>query len=470
MKRIAKTTLLVAFIALFAATMGTGCIFDPSGEPIDTEYNCDDGIDDDGDGYIDCDDQDCDNNESCIVELCGNGTVDATNDEECDSGPLCGEDCKCPSNTQPDGQNGCYDPDLCGNGETDPGEMCDDGNTVDDDGCSANCLSDETCGNGYPDPDEICDEGGDTAACDADCSLPSCGDGYVNEQADEECDSAGESASCNSDCTLTECGDGIINITAGEVCDDIGESADCNVNCTSSECGDGVVNATDDEDCDDAGESVNCNADCTLSVCGDNVLNVTDDEACDGGSDCNNTTCLCPENLESDGSGGCTTSATACSDGVDGDDDGLTDCDDPDCYGPSCVEICDDGVDNDGDGDTDCDDTQCGVFIVHVDDFGGGNIYVENNSGSLLFSDTDNSQWNHTVRVDTATPVKRIWVFTGDVSSDSLDNWQFLAWNNNPGYSTPSPAGSGIATLHHSKNSGSSTWTYYELYCPGTMP
>ena len=46
-----------------------------------------------------------------------------------------------------------------------------------------------------------------------------------------------------------------------------------------------------------------------------------------------------------------------CRDGRDNDLDGLTDCEeDPDCGG-SC---CEDGMDNDGDGLTDCDDPECG--------------------------------------------------------------------------------------------------------------
>ncbi len=50
-----------------------------------------------------------------------------------------------------------------------------------------------------------------------------------------------------------------------------------------------------------------------------------------------------------------------CTDGVDNDGDGHTDCDDWDCSeDPSCRETaCDDGQDNDGDGFTDCQDKDC---------------------------------------------------------------------------------------------------------------
>jgi hypothetical protein len=61
--------------------------------------------------------------------------------------------------------------------------------------------------------------------------------------------------------------------------------------------------------------------------------------------------------------------AENCADGVDNDEDGLIDCDDPDCLeDPECqvpppppppAENCADGVDNDEDGLIDCDDPDC---------------------------------------------------------------------------------------------------------------
>jgi cysteine-rich repeat protein len=60
------------------------------------------------------------------------------------------------------------------------GEDCDDGNTLDGDGCSANCTR-EACGNGIIDPNEQCDDG-NTAngdGCSASCKTEFCGDGIV---------------------------------------------------------------------------------------------------------------------------------------------------------------------------------------------------------------------------------------------------------------------------------------------------
>ncbi len=49
-------------------------------------------------------------------------------------------------------------PPACGDGFVDPGEQCDDGNTVSGDGCSATCKL-EACGNGVVDGSEQCDDG-----------------------------------------------------------------------------------------------------------------------------------------------------------------------------------------------------------------------------------------------------------------------------------------------------------------------
>jgi hypothetical protein len=49
---------------------------------------------------------------------------------------------------------------------------------------------------------------------------PMCGDGLVDMG--EECDDAGESATCDADCSVAQCGDGTSNSTAGESCDDAG--------------------------------------------------------------------------------------------------------------------------------------------------------------------------------------------------------------------------------------------------------
>ena len=64
--------------------------------------------------------------------------------------------------------------------------------------------------------------------------MPTCGDGYFNASANEACDDGGQSANCDADCTLAVCGDGVLNTDAGEACDD-GGTADgngCSATCT----------------------------------------------------------------------------------------------------------------------------------------------------------------------------------------------------------------------------------------------
>jgi len=60
---------------------------------------------------------------------------------------------------------------TCGNGTTDPGETCDDGDLVDCDGCDSNCTPSAACGNGITCAPEQCDDG-DIAA--GDCCGPAC--------------------------------------------------------------------------------------------------------------------------------------------------------------------------------------------------------------------------------------------------------------------------------------------------------
>ena len=116
--------------------------------------------------------------------VCPDGTACATVDDE----PLCvapDQIASCDGKRELDdcGPNQrCYDGVClaagCGNGRVDPGEACDDRNTVPNDGCSADCLSDETCGNGVIDlvAREECDDGPVARplshdGCASDCTL-----------------------------------------------------------------------------------------------------------------------------------------------------------------------------------------------------------------------------------------------------------------------------------------------------------
>jgi len=78
---------------------------------------------------------------------------------------------------------------VCGNGELEPGEVCDDGNQEDGDGCPSTCIKTPVCGDKVLDLGESCDDGnlvnGD--GCESDCNFRVvCGDG--KQDFGEECD------------------------------------------------------------------------------------------------------------------------------------------------------------------------------------------------------------------------------------------------------------------------------------------
>ncbi len=134
---------------------------------------------------------------------------------------------------------------LCGNGEVDAGEACDDGNTLDGDGCSGTCVKRELCGDGVIDATEGCDNGLDNAdtvesTCRTDCSLPHCGDGVVVT-------SAGEACEPGVDFVDVDCTDYGFYDAAGLGC---GSLCQPDISGCARECGDDVID--DEEICDGA--------------------------------------------------------------------------------------------------------------------------------------------------------------------------------------------------------------------------
>jgi fibro-slime domain-containing protein len=189
----------------------------------------------------------------------------------------------------------------------DSDEACDDGNTADGDGCSADChvadrgwvcgeagipcVHAQVCGNGIVEIGEMCDDhnarSGD--GCDAscqlepgwDCSIPGircsatrCGDGVI--AGFEECDDGDAGDGCSASCTLE----------AGHACDTPGQP------CRTTTCGDGVTEGT--EQCDDGNHDLGdgcdplchreprCSNGVCEAVCGDGVLQAGED--CDDGN------------------------------------------------------------------------------------------------------------------------------------------------------------------------------------------
>ena len=222
---------------------------------------------------------------------------------------------------------------LCGNGVTDAGEECDDGNTSSGDGCSSTCQLEDggggECGDGFCDPNE------DAESCPGDCANGGggeCGDGFCDPNEDAE--------SCPGDCGVGggECVDGNdAQFCAGtyglqpeqyDVC----WLAFCDAN---GECGPLETGLFDGGDCvnpDDPDATICLNGLCVVGAgggeCGDGFC---DPDAEDIDS--------CPADCD-----------------VDVDGDGVPasqDCDDNDANKfPGNTEVCD-GVDNNCDGTVD---------------------------------------------------------------------------------------------------------------------
>ena len=209
----------------------------------------------------------------------------------------------------------------CGDGVVDEGEVCDDGNNVSGDGCSADCKSNESCGNGIVDTaaGEVCDNGADLnkcMGCAPDCkSKQVCGDGVIDKCKGEVCDDGANNApsagacptqKCSADCKsdLT-CGNGIADTCKGELCDKGAQNGQpgvpCSIDCSSfNQCGDGVLDVG--EQCDpgiasetdggttttpDGGlvttDTATCTHLCKISFCGDGYTNMAAGETCDTG-------------------------------------------------------------------------------------------------------------------------------------------------------------------------------------------
>ncbi|MBN1770157.1 MAG: hypothetical protein JXB32_02755 [Deltaproteobacteria bacterium] len=391
----------------------------PIDTPIDTPEDEYSEAEADGGCPAECDDgNECNGLETCNVAtgLCEPGTPPATG-TPCDltgtdDGICRGEVCVSTS---------------CGDGITDPGEDCDDGDYNNGDGCDNDCTFSCTTGTDCDDGEvcngtETCDTG--THACapgtppddGTACELPeggsgqcraglcvsgSCGNGSVDTG--EECDDGNtdEMDGCRTDCTYTCSSDGTCNDgltcngvetcdTATHTCTDGLPSADGDIceldgdpatrdicvaqTCQLSVCGDGFADtgASPAEECDDGGlvSGDGCEADCTFSCT--ETAECDDGDPCDGAESCNDTTHVCESTDPPDDGTACDADGTPTTRDIClSESCGASVC--GDAYvdsGTSPPEQCEDGNTVFGDG---CDPDDCRYSCVAALDCSDGN-------------------------------------------------------------------------------------------------
>lgn len=253
--------------------------------------------------------------------VCGDGVIEGS--EGCDDGNTSdGDGCSAECSVEPGwvctGEpSDCAE--VCGNGRIDAGEECDDGNTADGDGCSARCVVEPGWGCPGPNEPSIC--------------TPQCGDGLI--VGEESCDDANttDGDGCDSTC----------QVETGWTCS--GEPSVC-----SPICGDGLIRGN--EGCDDGNtaDGNGCDSTCQVEpgwscsgepsactpICGDGLLR--GGEWCDDGNTDNGDGCDSTCQVESDCI--CTGEPSVCScqgdcnDGIQNGQETGVDCGGPNC--PAC--------------------------------------------------------------------------------------------------------------------------------------
>lgn len=232
---------------------------------------------------------------------------------ECPSGYLC-TNSRCTKDLNDSSEANC------GNGESNIGEQCDDGNKNDGDGCSAKCSIE---------PNYVCD--GSPSVC-------KCASGYDDANHDGICEK------------LDPCGNG--QEDSGEQCDDgnknngDGCSAKCNIEsnyvCAGwpsvCQCGSGYQDSNSDgqcqPDCQNCGNGAHCVYDAAgkaACACDEGYQDADSDGICqpdctgcrtDQVCDYENLECICPEGTKDNGNGTCD---QTCEDKIAKDGGSITD-------------------------------------------------------------------------------------------------------------------------------------------------
>ena len=321
----------------------------PTGAPGEAEMVCDDSVDNDCNGFLDCEDFACRG-----ADACPTGPVEASN-------PAC-------ANGVDDDGNGFTDCDdfNCQEPQMDlmllvcAGEVsnaaCSDGTDNDGDGMT-DCA----------DPD--CSAAEAVVVCDGTSPASPLPDASMWQALVMTRCSNGMNDDADAEDTFTDCGD--------RSCQLLHDGCTNLIEGTNATCSDGMDNDLDGvTDCDDPRcqdeAIVVCDGTTPVSVAPGDYASETD-TACSNGvnddvgpmdtfTDCDDNSCS--QSPDATVCGGESNDAT-CSDGMDNDGDGFADCMDFDCQIPfvtvceTGLENCSDGMDNDGNGFADCRDFSC---------------------------------------------------------------------------------------------------------------
>jgi hypothetical protein len=389
--RLCATYWLCALVLACSPTQSTSNGQNPSASNSsqeNTEALCSNGVDDNSNGLIDCEDLSC--IQSPDVTSCRQSAENTA--ELCHDG----------QDNDNDGFADCRDPECESHGCFEATDTyCEDGVDNDSDGftdcedfdCKFGCLvtvcaqgtlerSPEACKDGIDN-----DEDGRIDCDDIDCRNcdPSCGSATGENTFSLCTDETDNDGDGGVDCRDVEClfVDGVDDCNTGlentaELCGDaVDNDNDPYIDCADMDCsglgpclentlercsdgadndGDGIIDCLD-WDCSDFAPC----AEATDEECQDGL-----DNNGNGYVDCEDFGCLYGCNVSVCGT---EVSTAECSDQTDNDGDGKVDCDDRSCsdcvadcgasVGENTLALCSDNQDNDSDGGIDCLDTEC---------------------------------------------------------------------------------------------------------------